>query len=911
MRPQVGRPPADVANGSASIVLAVVVLLSSACIVGVRAQHALVARARDDWQARFVTALAAIERGDHGRGVEALQRAIVEGDDVVIRVPAGFDGSVSVLRERLSSLRPEAAAATRKKGQQAKSGSDSGEDGRPRVLRRRAFNHFGYGRASTPTSWSRYRRVSDLARFLLSRISEESRAVYRARYEPAASRLVSTLSAGFGIEWLDREALERIALRFPLTLSGREARELLGDLEFEDARVERAAIWFAQLSDELALESPRDDQLLSRLRTKLLLAVRLRGDERRYAHERSEVLAAIESGEQREAFLATLEGLERATAFGGTGPAGDGTGPAGDGTGPAADVAVSVQRGSSSPKAVVQLPSRWGGELPGGNLSSSPPVSTMPDLPIETSWQTLSWRNTVVVRSLYNDPRHDFGSGRFGRAIVRRWIDFPFVPVVDGNDVFLSGVFRLFRFDVRPGTGKLLAQLPKPTPGYLAGRFKESSDSPVYATTLWGRDRDWTLDNGEVAVDAGLPGSIAVTHSISTGVRRDHYMGYDITSEIVTRSLVAYDRTTGRQLWKTEDLRRVRRTDPFGPNQIPVEVSYSSPPVVRGSRVYAGGWKQRGYVNSLVRALDLYTGKMIWETPIGSSQMEQTMFGELAREPFASFLTEEDGVLYYQSNLGIVAALDVESGNVLWTTTYDSLQPEPTLSRTPILRDLVWGTNPPLLLDHMLIVTPRDSTLVLAIDTGRGPQGADRAGEVLWYHDNSRGFLRDFLGHHQGWLYFTGVGGVEALDISSRTASGHLETVAQAPAVKGTSQGRLARDFRGALEKRVADNEAAPSVLPRREPLASLPVARRVPSRYGGADEVVEAPGLLTDRGVLYSDETGLYLVDHGLTRRDLLVPPPANAGTAGFVPGRITMAGDLILVTSRLWISAYGSPVY
>jgi hypothetical protein len=895
MSPKIRRRSASIAFGSTSLLLATVLLLPS---VSIHAQHALVARAQGDWQARCITALSMIERGKHGRGVEILQRAIVDGDNALLRVPADFDGSIAELLEQLVSLRPEAAPAAPKKGEGAKKPVARGADSnRERARQQRAFRGFGGGR-SNPTSWSRYRRVSDVARFFLSRTGEETRAVYRERYEPAASLLFLALESRAEGDDLERDSLEPIALRFPLTPSGQRARELLGDLELENAGFERAAFWFGGLLGELGTKltsetktaSQENAALLLRLRTKMLLTVRLRGDERLYAHERSRVLAAIESDQERQAFAATLSEMETAALE---------------------KRAVSGLPGHG-------LPSYWGGELPGGNLASSPSLPKMPKAPFETSWQTLSWLRTVVVRGFYNEPPRDFGLRGFRGSSVSRWIDFPFEPLVDDNEVFLSGVFDLFRFDARPGTGKLLAQMSKPTPPGLNGRFKEASDSPIYATTLWRRDRDWTLESRDDGMLAGsratgdpTPDSVIVTHSISTGVRRDHYMGYDITAEIMTRSLVAYDRVTGRRLWKTEDLRSVRRTDPFGPNQIPVEISYSSPPIVRGSRVYAGGWKQKGYINSVVRALDLRTGKTIWETAVGSSQMEQTMFGELAREPFASFLIEEGGVLYYQSNLGVIAALDARSGSVLWATTYDFMRPEPTLRRTPILRDLVWGTNSPLLLDHLLIVTPRDSQLLLAIDTGRGPDGASRAGEVLWYHDNSHETLRDFLGHHEGWLYFTGDNGVEALDISSRGVSGRLELAENKSEEEEASRGKLYRNLRPAADSGAAGSDSSSSVLPGREPLASLPLAPRVQSRYGGADKVVEAPGLLTDKGVLYNDTTGLYLVDHRLTRREPLVVPPVNAGVMGFIPGRVKIAGDLILVTSRLWITAYGSPVY
>ena len=261
----------------------------------------------------------------------------------------------------------------------------------------------------------------------------------------------------------------------------------------------------------------------------------------------------------------------------------------------------------------------------------------------------------------------------------------------------------------------------RPTPVGLKGRYREQSDSALYTVTTWGRDRAAGADRFSGLQE--LPDELLLSHYIAGFSRRRHYMGYDITVSIPTRSLAAFSRKSGELIWRTEDLREAVQQDIYGPNEIPAEISYSSPVLVRDGLVFAGGWKQDGYINSLLRALDLKTGKTVWEATISSSQMEQTMFGELGREPLASFLLEEYGVLYYLTNLGAVAAIESRSGRVLWVTAYDDIKPPPTMGRIPRMRELYWGLNSPLLLGNVLIVAPRDSQYLLAIDTGKGPAG--------------------------------------------------------------------------------------------------------------------------------------------------------------------------------------------
>ena len=65
-------------------------------------------------------------------------------------------------------------------------------------------------------------------------------------------------------------------------------------------------------------------------------------------------------------------------------------------------------------------------------------------------------------------------------------------------------------------------------------------------------------------------------------------------------------------------------------------------------------------------ALHPRTGRVLWRTHIASNQLELTMFGEPAREPFSGVIIENEGILYHVTQFGVVAALNAENGNLLW-----------------------------------------------------------------------------------------------------------------------------------------------------------------------------------------------------------------------------------------------------
>jgi outer membrane protein assembly factor BamB len=808
--------------------------------------------AADRWLARITGALLDLAGGRYRQGIEVLQAALVEGEPkdpnaVLFLVPETLPRDPAALARTLAEL------AGAKAPEPAGGGDDEDGDERPPP---RA--------AAGPADGRRFLPLSAVARAALSALPAEGLRAYRELYDDVARAILAGEPAEGGpvpIERMEEEALLRVARGFFWTRDGDEAAEVLGDALFERGAARAAIEWWKRVLDEY----PDSDVPRGRLQAKVLSALRLLGEKEWYDLERSRV-------------------LEGAAAE-----------PSG---GFAAIEAAPLQSRGERPPAPGA--SRWGGEVgfhrppdlfpwaggeapfgePGGGLGAAPLFAF--------SWDSWIWSRKGLPGT--SEP----GRPRMSIADVSTSLQ-PFVPLLDGESVYVSGVFSLYRLNARAGAGSVLREYRKPVPPDMAD-YRELGESCLYTTTIWKRGK------GAPAVPAGMPDDLLVTSYVSDRVKLGRFMTYDITVEIPIRSLVAFASSSKDVLWKTAKERAIAGPLAGGEGGVGVadlpdeeaeefegirpgffphrgfryfegtpvqdsrkDFSYTSPVVVKNGIVAAAGWVQRGYVRGAVRGLDAATGALLWETALASSQMELTMFGEIAREPFAGAIAESDGVLYCLTQTGVIGAVEIETGRIRWLTTYDTIEVEPSTHRTAIKRSISWGPNPLLLIGNVLIATPRDSEYLYAISTGRGPEGPLSGGKVLWRyynpfrHGQQGGDLRDLLGYYRGNLYFTGAEGVSALDLSGMDAEGRLP--------RGLSQ---------------------------------------PPRVQGNTFEGVAGPGALTASGVVFSDREGVRLVSLDLRNVIDLTPRPYRHSVFGDYPGRVQVAPGAILMTSRQMVSCY-----
>ena len=783
-----------------------------------RADSLLVPAEDDRWDDKLRRGIQALKAGDLREGIKAIEGVIEDAESrrSLHRIPAR--AAVGGLAEWLLQVRENTAQAAPRpvvSPQRFRPGQfrvvPGGiaplrpNDGRPDE---------GADLAPEPASPSRevelYVPVAQVALSLLDGLSPEGVAIYRELYgEVARSRLERWLSRG------DREGLERAAEDYPHTQAGFEAAVRLGDLLLEEGQIVRAAnLW------ESVLPRAGDDV---RLRLKILAALRLGGSLERSDAARRTILARLRElplgAEGLQKFHESLELLEESTPL----------------RVQDAPIAVTVDR-SQHP---------------------APPLVARRYL---YEWDSPHWSRAGINRRY--GPTSPLGGGGvnvFGPPVLRgavpALIFFPAYSAGTGTSsgdeagsLFLNGVHSFHRIGL--GTGKLEADdyplmLPERPELYRRGDrlgdYREGSESPVYTAAV----APAALPSGE---------SIVVTSFISHRVAHTEYLGYEITSDLPTRSLVAFEEQSRRVVWRATNLQIDGQSKP---------VSFTSPVLIADGKVCAFGWKQHGYLDGVLVALDLATGREQWHRSVISSQMETTMFGELGREPYAAALSEHEGTLYVATQLGAVAAVEADTGRILWLTTYDALDVQTTMGTASIHRDVYWGVNPPLLVGETLIVTPRDSEWLYALHAGSSTS-ARSGGEILWRHSNSNRALKDLLGYSPktGYLYFSGPGGVQALDLR-RGGDGPPQLV-QSP-LRRLSFGRAALTDSG-----VVAAHAAPVAAALGKPIFGL----------------------------------GLQLVDLELKSLEELAP--TKSGVKGELQGaNVAVFGDRILLTTRDSVSA------
>jgi len=200
------------------------------------------------------------------------------------------------------------------------------------------------------------------------------------------------------------------------------------------------------------------------------------------------------------------------------------------------------------------------------------------------------------------------------------------------------------------------------------------------------------------------------------------------TDQFQPGSLIALDLDAeGRLLWRC----------------VPEEGwAWEGAPLVRGSDVYVAMRRSDIRPQAHVACLDARNGQIRWRRFICSAETPArgTMY-----ETTHQLLTLAGDNLYYNTNLGAVAALDARDGQPKWITVY----PRSRLADRARF-DAHWqrDVNPCLYHRGRLLVAPADSPRILALDA--------MTGQVLWQTGPEVGDVRHLLGASDEWLIASG-----------------------------------------------------------------------------------------------------------------------------------------------------------
>src|SRR5207253_519800 len=145
--------------------------------------------------------------------------------------------------------------------------------------------------------------------------------------------------------------------------------------------------------------------------------------------------------------------------------------------------------------------------------------------------------------------------------------------------------------------------------------------------------------NADLYYSATIAGGRVFAPFIKSMSKFDSYRGIPICESIATRRLISFDLKTGKCLWD-----HAQSQDEFLR-----AASVALPPVVRDGVLFAGAvlgnLEREGAFKCYLFACDAATGRLLWKRFLSSAQMELTMFGEPAREPFAMQPAEQGGIV--------------------------------------------------------------------------------------------------------------------------------------------------------------------------------------------------------------------------------------------------------------------------
>ncbi len=195
-----------------------------------------------------------------------------------------------------------------------------------------------------------------------------------------------------------------------------------------------------------------------------------------------------------------------------------------------------------------------------------------------------------------------------------------------------------------------------------------------------------------------------------------------VIQDIPHRRLMALDAATGELLWSAGGRQHaVALAD---------RLSFFAAPCASGGDVFAPARIATGSVTHFIVKFDGRTGAVQWISHVCSGQNELNMFGRQVRESFGSSVSLRNGLLYYCTNLGVVACLDADTGTRKWLFRYKSVEselaPDLMTHKTPPQ----WYNNPVIASESAVVVTPTDSPLIYGLDPATG--------EPLWKKENSR-----------------------------------------------------------------------------------------------------------------------------------------------------------------------------
>ena len=294
--------------------------------------------------------------------------------------------------------------------------------------------------------------------------------------------------------------------------------------------------------------------------------------------------------------------------------------------------------------------------------------------------------------------RHAASSGQFYVRQGNR-LDFPvqdrqlaFYPQVAGDLVFVGNSNALFAFRTASGLPAWPTGNDQNPLGFFFNLVSRS-DRPGSDVTSRNRAIDaprYSMTSHDGLLFARLgPRAIPTESTGASAKDRSHIVCLDITRE-------------GSERW------RIPREDQFSRFRAQGWV-FEGPPAADDTSVYVGMRRGMPWSEAYLACFDIQNGKMRWRTRICAA--------DSIYEAAQNLVTVNEGVIYYNTNLGAVAAVNASDGAVRWIYRYERAgggkrsQPPPHFFR---------GLNPCIYHEGLVIAGPADCESIVAIDAVTG-----------------------------------------------------------------------------------------------------------------------------------------------------------------------------------------------
>lgn len=592
----------------------------------------------------------------------------------------------------------------------------------------------------------------------LAELPPEALAIYRARVDSQAEALYR-----IGENGRDHAALRKLVGQMFCSSWGDDALDLLGDLAFQDGRFGEALGYYRQIlpdraGERLGLIYPDPEVDLAQVAAKKILCWAALGEDSATARGLEDFVGAYP---ENEGSLAGRTGkLSRILAE-----------------------ALSQDRLKPPPQADARWPT----------FAGSPARTKVAPGPIDVG--SFQWKVELetAAPSRFVSRAQPFANRASPPIPPERLLAYH--PIILGDQVIIANDRRVVAYNLgdRPASESLssvrMVWQHEHEPGSVPSATRPSSTVPRFTLTAQG-DRIFAR----------------MGHSTQPSIRQ---MGSAPQSY-----LVAIDRAQeGKLLWRrsASSLSLPDRR----PDAIPRFLGFEGAPVADSRNVYVALTEPDALMKLYVACLDAESGTTRWIRYVGSAA------GMDGGQPFAMngiagmngpsgevgnrLLSLDGPTLYYQTNMGAVAALDTETGGIRWVATYPRQEPNPL--NPSARREL----NPAILHDGLVLVAPEDAAAVFAFDA--------LTGRLVWKSDPVPDEVRlsHLLGVAKGHLIATGD---RVLWFDLRTGKLDRSWPEGARAYEGFGRGLLAGDAiywptRGEIQ--VLDQETG-----RREPPIKL-----------------------------------------------------------------------------------------